>query len=49
MSQTSGLDLSFLSSQRPEMEAGHLFFDNTHQVPREKPAAQTSIAKLDLN
>jgi two-component system, NtrC family, sensor kinase len=49
MSQTSGLDLSFLSSQRPEMEAGHLFFDNTHQVPRENPAAQTSIAKLDLN
>src|SRR5215475_6957315 len=49
MSQTSGLDLSFLSTQRPEMEAGHLFFDNTHQVPRENPAAQTSIAKLDLN
>ena len=49
MSQTSGLDLSFLSAQRPEMEAGHLFFDNTHQVPRENPAAQTSIAKLDLN
>src|SRR5215475_2657640 len=49
MSQTSGLDLSFLSTQRPEMEAGHLFFDNTHQVPRESPAAQTSIAKLDLN
>jgi two-component system NtrC family sensor kinase len=49
MSQTSGLDLSFLGTQRPEMEAGHLFFDNTHQVPRESPAAQTSIAKLDLN
>src|SRR5215470_459591 len=49
MSQTSGLDLSFLSTQRPEMEAEHLFFDNTHQVPRENPAAQTSIAKLDLN
>ena len=31
------------------MEAGHLFFDNTHQVPRETPSAQESIAKLDLN
>src|SRR5207245_385623 len=49
MSQTSGLDLSFLSAQRPEMEAGHLFFDNTHQVPRENPSAQNSIARLDLN
>ncbi len=49
MSQTSGLDLSFLSTQRPEMEAGHLFFDNTHQVPRENQSAQNSIARLDLN
>jgi two-component system NtrC family sensor kinase len=49
MSQTSGLDLSFLSRPRPEMEAGHLFFDNTHQVPRETPSAQETIAKLDLN
>jgi two-component system, NtrC family, sensor kinase len=49
MAQSSGLDLSFLSAQRPEMEAGHLFFDNTHQVPRETPSAQNSIARLDLN
>jgi len=49
MAQTSGLDLSFLSAQRPEMEAGHLFFDNTHQVPRETPSAQNSVARLDLN
>src|SRR4029077_7925968 len=40
MAQTSGLDLSFLSAQRPDMEAGHLFFDNTHQVPRETASAQ---------
>src|SRR5208282_4827844 len=40
MTQTGGLDLGFLSAPRPEMEAGHLFFDNTHQVPREVPAAQ---------
>ena len=50
MTQTSGMDLAFLGSSRPEMEAGgHLFFDNTHMVPREAPAAQETIAKLDLN
>jgi len=49
MAQTSGLDLTFLSAQRPEMEAGHLFFDNTHLVPRETPSAQNAIARLDLN
>jgi len=49
MTQTSGVDLAFLSTPRPEMEAGHLFFDNTHQVPREDQRAQNTIAKLDLN
>jgi len=49
MAQTSGLDLSFLSTPRPEIGAGHMFFDNTHQVPRETPSAQQTIAKLDLN
>ena len=49
ISQTSGIDLGFLSVPRPEMEAGHLFFDNTHQVPREDPQAQEAIRKLDLN
>jgi two-component system, NtrC family, sensor kinase len=49
MTQTSGLDLSFLGRPRPEMEAGHVFFENTHQVPREMPSAQEAIAKLDLN
>ncbi|HZQ69249.1 MAG TPA: ATP-binding protein [Terriglobales bacterium] len=49
MTQTSGVDLSFLDMPRPEMEAGHLFFDNTHQVPREDQRAQNTIAKLDLN
>ncbi len=42
------IDLSFLSVQRPE-PAGHLFFENTHQVPRETPGAQQAIARLDLN
>jgi two-component system, NtrC family, sensor kinase len=49
MMHTSGLDLSFLSVSRPELDAGHLFFDNTHQVPRETPSAQHTIAALDLN
>src|SRR5579864_523314 len=42
------LDLAFLSAPRAE-GAAHLFFENTHQVPRETPSAQDAIAKLDLN
>jgi two-component system NtrC family sensor kinase len=49
MNQTSGLDLNFLSAPRPETEAGHLFLENVHQVPRETASAQQTIAKLDLN
>jgi PAS domain S-box-containing protein len=49
MAQTGGMDFGFLSVPRPEMDAGHLFFDNTHQVPRETPSAQETIARLDLN
>jgi two-component system, NtrC family, sensor kinase len=42
------LNLSFLEAPRPQT-AGHLFFENTHQVPRETPEAQRTIAWLDLN
>jgi two-component system, NtrC family, sensor kinase len=42
------IDLAFLSAPRPE-PAGHLFVENTHQVPRETPEAQQAIARLDLN
>ena len=49
MTQTGGLDLSFLGRPRPEDALGHLFFDNTHQVPRETAEAQQAIARLDLN
>ena len=49
MTQTGGLDLSFLGRPRPEDALGHLFFDNTHQVPRETVEAQQAIARLDLN
>ncbi|MBV9574004.1 MAG: GAF domain-containing protein [Acidobacteriales bacterium] len=45
----SNLDLGFLGVARPEMEAGHLFFDNTHQVVKETPTAQQTISKLDFN
>jgi PAS domain S-box-containing protein len=49
MNQTTGLDFTFLSAPRPEIEAGHLFLENVHQVPRETASAQQTIAKLDLN
>jgi two-component system, NtrC family, sensor kinase len=45
---TARLEMSFLSVPRPE-PAGHLFFENTHQVPRETAGAQETIARLDLN
>jgi PAS domain S-box-containing protein len=48
MGPTGKLDLTFLGVPRPE-QAGHLFFENTHQVPRETAGSQESIARLDLN
>jgi two-component system, NtrC family, sensor kinase len=42
------LDLSFLSVPRPA-PAGHMFFENTHQVPNESAEAQAVIARLDLH
>jgi two-component system NtrC family sensor kinase len=49
ISDVSDLDLTFLGQPRPELAAGHLFFDNTHAVVRETPGAQSTIARLDLN
>jgi two-component system NtrC family sensor kinase len=49
ITQTSCLDLSFLHSERPEINAGHLFIENTHSAPRETQSAQNTISKLDLN
>jgi len=43
------LDLSFLTSERPELAEGHLFFDNTRQAVRESATAQDTISRLDLN
>jgi signal transduction histidine kinase len=48
LSAPGNIDLAFLSVSRAE-QAGHLFFENTHQVPRETPTAQQAIARLDLN
>jgi two-component system NtrC family sensor kinase len=48
LSVPGNIDLAFLSAPRPS-PAGHLFFENTHQVPRETPEAQQAIARLDLN
>ena len=48
MNPLGKLDLTFLSAPRPEA-AEHLFFENTHQVPRETERSQDAIARLDLN
>ena len=48
LNATGKLDLTFLSTPRPE-PAGHMFFENTHQVPRETAGSQETIARLDLN
>ncbi len=49
ISHTSGLDFDFLHVERPEWQAGHLFFDNTNQAVRETPAARETIRRLELN
>ncbi len=49
LSEAAGLDLSFLSEERPELAAGHLFFDNTRHAVRENPKAREAISRLDLN
>ena len=49
IAHVTGLDLSFLAKPRIEDTAGHIFFENTRQLPRENAAAQEAIARLDLN
>ncbi|MFY9845481.1 MAG: ATP-binding protein [Terriglobales bacterium] len=49
IAHVTGLDLSYLAKPRAEDAAGHIFFENTHQLPRENAAAQEAIARLDLN
>src|SRR5271167_1574662 len=49
IANTGGLNFDFLHVERPEWQAGHLFFDNTHHAVRETPAAREAIRRLDLN
>src|SRR5271167_2521741 len=49
LAHVTGLDLSFLAKPRIEDTAGHIFFENTRQLPRENGPAQDAIARLDLN
>src|SRR5271157_3065851 len=49
ISNTGGLNLDFLHVERPEWQAGHLFFDNPHHAVREAPPAGEAIRRLDLN
>src|SRR5271166_5023439 len=49
ISNTTGLDFEFLHVERPEWQAGHLFFDNTNQAVRERPLARETIRRLELN
>jgi two-component system, NtrC family, sensor kinase len=49
LAHVTGLDLSFLAKPRVEDAAGHIFFENTRQLPRENASAQEAIARLDLN
>jgi two-component system, NtrC family, sensor kinase len=49
IAHVTGIDLSFLAKPRIEDAAGHIFFENTHQLPRENGPAQEAIGRLDLN
>jgi two-component system, NtrC family, sensor kinase len=49
IAHVTGLDLSFLAKPRIEDAAGHIFFENTRQLPRENASAQEAIGRLDLN
>src|SRR5215510_6595029 len=49
ISSAQNLELDFLGRLSNEREPGHLFFENTHHVLNASPAAQATIAKLELN
>ena len=49
ISDTGTLNFDFLHVERPEWQAGHLFFDNTNQAVRETPSARETIRRLELN
>ena len=45
IAHVTGLDLSFLAKPRIEDAVGHIFFENTHQLPRETPQSIASLAQ----
>jgi len=49
ISSAQNLELDFLGRLSNQREPGHLFFENTHHVLNATPAAQATIAKLELN
>jgi len=49
ISDTGALNFDFLHLERPEWQAGHLFFDSTSHAVRETAAARETIRRLDLN
>jgi two-component system, NtrC family, sensor kinase len=49
ITNAGGLNFDFLHVERPEWQAGHLFFDNTNQAVREAPLAREAIRRLELN
>jgi len=48
LTSTADLDLSFLRTPLLQ-QAGHLFFENTHQVSAQDAASRETISRLDLN
>src|SRR5205085_10183763 len=49
ISSAGNLELEFLDRLSDQQSPGHLFFENTHQVLNTTPAAQATIAQLELN
>ena len=43
------LDLSFLSSDRPELARGYLFFESSRAARNESPSVQRTLDELDLH
>ena len=49
ISSAQNLELDFLGRLASQKAPAHLFFENTHHVLNASPAAQATIAKLELN
>jgi len=49
IASAGNLDLDFLGRLSDQKSPAHLFFENTHNVLNASPAAQATIAQLELN